>query len=280
MRFDFGGAKWRLPRDREALAWVFSQFLYGEVTGIQCGHWLYRAPDLESALFLSQQSVEEMAHIQQFVRLLERLGERPRPVHSAVRFLSSRFMGASFAEHTCLEMAAGEGFVLMVFYALIDTVEDESIRRTLEGAVIQEERHVGFGEQWTRKAVAENPALARQLLGLSVISIATVRWLAKRLPRHLPMDHEVMRHLPAFLEKSCGIAELRLRRMGVLSGTLAERGLVSRASLAAYGSLCHFGRALLPHGRRLTETYLEDPLVRRANGGVETGSLPGETQKN
>jgi hypothetical protein len=267
MRFDFGGARWRLPRDRDALGWVFSQFLYGEVTGIQCGHWLYRAPDLESAQFLARQSVEEMAHIQQFLRLLDRLGEPPRAAHPAVRFLTSRFMGASFAEHTCLEMAAGEGFVLMVFYALIDTIEDEWVRRILEGAAVQEEQHVGFGERWTQRAVAESPRLARQLLGLSLISIATVRALARRLPRHLPMDHEVMRQLPAFLEKSCGVAELRLRRMGVLEGSLAERGLARRAGLAAYGAVCHFGRALRPHGRRLTDTYLDDPLVRRGREG-------------
>lgn len=279
MRHDFAGARFRLPRDRDALAWVFSQFLYGEVTGIQCGHWLYRAPDLESALFLAQQSVEEMAHIQQFVRLLERLGEPPRPAHGAIRFLSSGFMGASFAEHTCLEMAAGEGFVLMVFYALIDTVEDEGIRRVLEAAVVQEERHVAFGEHWTKRAVAARPALAPQLLGLSLVSIATVRALARRLPRHLPMDHEVLRHLPAFLEKSCGVAESRLQRMGVLEGRLADLGWAKRGGLVAWGGLAHAARAVLPKGPRLTATYLADPLVHRGGPGAEGAPPLGKTPK-
>lgn len=262
MRFDFGDARWRLPRDREALGWIFSQFLYGEITGIQVGHWLHRAPTLEAAQFFAQQSVEEMAHVQQFLRLLGRIGEKPRPVHRAVRWLATSFMGNSFAEHTCLEMAAGEGFVLMVFYALIDTVEDESIRRVLEAAVLQEERHVSFGEIQTRRAVEREPSLAPKLLGLSIVSIETVRWLARTLPRHLPADHEIMRQLPRFLERTCAVAELRLQRMGVLRGALADIGWPRRAALAGYGAVCHAGRALRPGPRKLTDTYLDDPIVR------------------
>ena len=59
MSFDFGGAKLDPVKDREMLGWMFNQFLYGEVTGIQIGEWLYNAPDLESARFLSRQAVEE-----------------------------------------------------------------------------------------------------------------------------------------------------------------------------------------------------------------------------
>ena len=35
MTFDFGGAKLDPTRDRELLEWMFNQFLYGEITGIQ-----------------------------------------------------------------------------------------------------------------------------------------------------------------------------------------------------------------------------------------------------
>jgi hypothetical protein len=268
IRFDFGGARFRLPEDRDALGWIFSQFLYGEVTGIQCGHWLYHAPNLEAAQFLAQQSVEEMAHIQQFLRLLDRIGVEPSPVHRAVKFLSTSFMGANFAEHTCLEMAAGEGFVLMVFYALIDTLEDDSIRRILDAAVVQEERHVAFGEMWTRRAVAENPALSSQLLGLSLISLATVRLFARKLPQVLPMEHPVIRQLPAFLEKTCAVSELRLQRIGILKGPLSDLGPLRKAALAAYGTTVHACRALLPKGRKLTETYLSDPQVQAVRAGA------------
>jgi len=59
MTFDFAGAKLDPNRDRELLEWMFNQFLYGEVTGIQCGHWLYHAPHLNAAAFLARQAAEE-----------------------------------------------------------------------------------------------------------------------------------------------------------------------------------------------------------------------------
>ena len=34
---------------------MFNQFLYGEVTGIQIGHWLYDAPDVDAAKFLCEE---------------------------------------------------------------------------------------------------------------------------------------------------------------------------------------------------------------------------------
>ena len=60
-------AKLDPARDREIIAWVMQQFLYGEVTGIQIGHWLYNAPDLEAARFLSRQAVEEFQHVGNFL---------------------------------------------------------------------------------------------------------------------------------------------------------------------------------------------------------------------
>ena len=59
MTFDWGGARLHPERDRAVLGWVMNQFLYGEVTGIQCGHWLYDAPDLDAARFFARQAVEE-----------------------------------------------------------------------------------------------------------------------------------------------------------------------------------------------------------------------------
>jgi hypothetical protein len=51
MAFDFHGAKLDPVKDKEIIVWSVQQFLYGEITGIQIGHWLYNAPDLESARF-------------------------------------------------------------------------------------------------------------------------------------------------------------------------------------------------------------------------------------
>src|SRR3954470_19791851 len=108
MTFDFGGARLDPARDRVALGWMMNQFLYGEVTGIQIGHWLYDAPDLESARFLARQAVEEFQHVDNFLRIMAVLGVDPGPPHAALRFLATGMRGASWAEHVALEMAAGE----------------------------------------------------------------------------------------------------------------------------------------------------------------------------
>src|SRR3954466_2983750 len=181
MTFDFGGARLVASRDRQILGWIVNQFLYGEVTGIQCGHWLYDAPDLDAARFFSRQAVEEFQHVDNFLRILDLLGEAEAEPHRMVRFLSTGMMPSSFEEHVCLEMALGEGFVLMALYAVIDTLEHDEIHAILSRAVKQEERHVEFGEQRTQRAIREHPALRRRLLGLSLVSMWAVRRLAPLL---------------------------------------------------------------------------------------------------
>src|ERR1700677_1908182 len=92
MTFDFGGAKLdpvKDPRDRDVIVWAVQQFLYGEITGIQIGHWLFNAPDLEAARFLSRQAVEEFQHVGNFLRILEILGARPDKAAGPVRFLAT-----------------------------------------------------------------------------------------------------------------------------------------------------------------------------------------------
>ncbi len=203
MTFDFRGARLDPASDRKVLAWMMNQFLYGEVTGIQCGHWLYDAPDLEAARFFSRQAVEEFQHVDNFLRILELLGEQPAPAHGMVRFLSSGMMPATFEEHVCLEMALGEGFVLMALYAIIDTLEHEEIRAILQRAVKQEERHVDFGERRTMAALGGRPALRRRLLGLSLVSTWAVRRLGAFMRSRLPADHPVPSRWPARRSDSC-----------------------------------------------------------------------------
>ena len=274
MTFDFGGAKLDPVRDRDLLEWMFNQFLYGEVTGIQVGHWLYDAPDLEAAKFLARQSLEEMQHVDNFLRIMTMLNCQPKPAHPAVRFLSTGMMGGSWAEHVALEMAQGEGFVLQAFYAVIDTLDHRQTVEILKRAVKQEERHVEFGEEQTRKAIEGKPWLRRRLLGLSLVSMWGVRRLARYMEKRLPADHGVLHHLPAFLEHANTCAELRLRRIGVLDRPLAELSGAKRAALVveAYGGKALGGLASLltfplrilplwPKKKRLTSTYLDDPHV-------------------
>jgi bacterioferritin (cytochrome b1) len=274
MTFDFGGAKLDPVRDRELLEWMFNQFLYGEVTGIQCGHWLYDAPDMEAAKFLARQSLEEMQHVDNFLRIMTMLGCQPRPAHPAVRFLATGMMGSSWAEHVALEMAQGEGFALQAFYAVIDTLDHKPSIDILRRADKQEERHVEFGETQTRKAIEGRPWLRRRLLGLSLVSMWGVRRIAGYMKKRLPADHVVLRHLPAFLDHANRCAELRLQRIGVLDRPLAELSGAKRAALVAeayggkalggLGSVLMFPLRLLPFWpkkKRLTDTYLRDVHV-------------------
>src|SRR5437763_12347111 len=191
MTFDFGGARLDPVRDRAALGWIMNQFLYGEVTGIQCGHWLYDAPDLDAARFFSRQAVEEFQHVDNFLRILDLLGEPPAPPHRIVRFLATGMMPASFEEHVCLEMALGEGFVLMALYGVIETVAHDEIRAILSRAVKQEERHDEFGEVRTMEAIRRRQELRRRMLGLSLVSMWGVGRLAAFMRSRLP-PHEVL----------------------------------------------------------------------------------------
>ncbi|MBA2543561.1 MAG: ferritin-like domain-containing protein [Deltaproteobacteria bacterium] len=274
MTFDFGGSKLDPVKDRELLEWMFNQFLYGEVTGIQVGHWLYEAPDLEAAKFLARQSLEEMQHVDNFLRIMTMLNCQPKPAHAAVRFLATGMMGGSWAEHVALEMAQGEGFVLQAFYAMIDTLDHKPSVDILRRAVKQEERHVEFGEQQTTKAIEGRAWLRRRLLGLSLVSMWGVRRIAKYMAKRLPPDHVVLKHLPAFLGHANKMAELRLRRIGVIDRPLTEVGGFKRALLVteAYGGKALGGLVSLvtlplrllpfwPKRKRVTDTYLSDKYV-------------------
>jgi hypothetical protein len=265
--YDFGGARFDLDldRDRDVLSWIFSQFLFGEVTGVQVGEWLARAPDFDAAQFLGRQANEEMAHVKLFLRILRSLEAEPQPPHPALKFLATDFAGGTFAEHTCLEMALGEGFVLMAIYALIDTLPESEVRSLLVGLSRQEEGHVSFGEDQTARALRRDPGQARHLLGLSLVSLAVVRRLAGWTRRRYG-DHPVLWQMPGFLRATAAAAELRLTRMGVLGRPLASISAGDRAAMMASAVARRYGRALNPFRGKpvpLTETYLRDPTVRR-----------------
>lgn len=275
MTFDFGGHKLDPVRDKDVLAWATHQFLYGEVTGIQIGHWLYRAPDLDAARFLSRQAVEEFQHVGNFLRILQILGAKPEPAHATVRFLATGAMPDSWEEHVAMEMAIGEGLVLQAFYALVDTVDHEEIVAILRRGVRQEERHVDFGERRTMAAIAGKPWLRRRLLGQALVSIFVVGRLESAMKKRLPMDHPVIGQLPAFVKFTVSRAELRMLRMGLLDRPLAEISVAERMALVAESfagkAASSVARKLvvsplqkvgLFREKRLTDTYLDDPLVR------------------
>jgi hypothetical protein len=100
-----------------------------------------------------------------------------------------------------------------------------------------------------------------------------VRRLAGYMEKRLP-EHPLLKQLPAFLAHANTMAELRLRRIGVLDRPLAELGRGRRALLVAeaYGgkalggllSLVTLPLRLLPlwpKKKRVTSTYLDDPHI-------------------
>lgn len=286
MSFDFKGKKLDPVRDKDTIVWAVQQFLYGEVTGIQIGHWLYNAPDLDAARFLSRQAVEEFQHVGNFLRILTLLDAQPAPANPTVRFLATGMMGGSWAEHVTLEMAMGEGLVLQAFYAIIATVDHPEIVQILERGVKQEERHVAFGERRTMLAVQGKPWLRRRLLGLALVSLWGVGKLEGFMRSRLPMDHPALAQLPDLVKHSVRMAETRLIRMGLIDrplsevSTLRKLGYVAEAYLGkALGALVGFVWAVvsLPlrlfgvgGPKRLTDTYLSDPYVISREMGYRT----------
>lgn len=269
LRFDFKGGRFdlRSEADRRLLGWIFSQFLYGEVTGIQCGWWLYRAPHLDAAVFLARQAGEELSHVRRILKILSLLGEKPERAHGAVRFLATGMMGHSWGEHVALEMALGEGLVLGVFYAMLDTIPDPEIQRILSTAIVEEERHVEFGERETILWLQRYPGSRRLLLGLGLVQVRALRLLKrfvlKRLAQRVGPSHPVMSQFEAFYDQAVRCFETRIERLGLSPSPLGRLGLPAKVSLMlSLPFRMLWGRFAL-RTTPLTKTYLEDPALNK-----------------
>ncbi len=297
MAFDFQGRKLDPARDKDVIVWAVQQFLYGEMTGIQIGHWLYNAPDLESARFLSRQAVEEFQHVGNFLRILEILEARPEKAAGPVRFLATGLMGGAWPEHVAMEMALGEGLVLQAFYAMIETVDEAEIVAILKRGVKQEERHVEFGEQQTMKAIRGKPWLRRRLLGLALVTLWGVARLESLMKTRLPMNHPTMALLPELVRHTVRMSEIRLQRIGLIDRPLSS---ISAARKVLYVLEAYAGKLLggllgmvlgvllfplrmvgLFRTKRLTDTYLDDPQVRGnlGNDVEDEGDSEGGTPR-
>jgi hypothetical protein len=221
---------------------------------------------------LARQCVQELAHVRLVRAIFDRLGVEPKPAHRLVRFLATGFMGAGWEEHVCLEMALGEGYVLTIFYALQDTIPDPEIVRLLRIAAKQEEAHVAFGEESTARA-ARDPRVRRKLLGLSLVSLLAMRRMGRSLGARADPAHPVWRHLPEFARHLAAVSELRLQRLGVLHGPVAAITPWRRALLVGEGLTSRTLAPLRPRPRRLTSTYLLDPVVARPHPATTPGSI-------
>lgn len=281
MTYDFGGARLDPVRDRDLLQFVFSQYLYGEITGIQVGHWLYSAPDLAAARFLAKQAVEEMQHVGNFLRIFELLDLSPEPPHPLVRFLATGMMGGDWPQHVATEMALGEGFVLTTMYAVLDTLDQREIQTILSRAVRQEESHVAFGETRTQELVQSDPSLRQPLLGFALLWLRGVERFGAFIARKVDSTHPVLGRMPEFTAHTLRCAELRIQRMGLSAmppltlPMTTQLGLIAQAygSSLRNGIRSAIGRSFSPmtfllslaglsrRGGRLTDRYLDDPSI-------------------
>lgn len=268
LHFDWGGAGFDLNKqeDRKLLAWIFNQFLYGEVTGIQCGHWLYHSPSLGAATFIAKQAGEELVHVRKFLRIFSLMGEKPGPAHWAVRFLSTGMMGGSWGEHVAIEMALGEGLVLSVFYAMIETTRGHSeINKILETSAPEEERHVEFGERETKLWLKDHPVSRAHLLGLALVqtvALQAIRGFVIRLvAKQVGADHPVLGKFAAFYEHTLRCFELRIERLGLSEKPLRQLSGLRKFALIAALPFWKLIGMLTRQAPLLTKTYLDDPAL-------------------
>ena len=267
LAFDFKGARFDLSHeeDRKFLKWVFDQFLYGEVTGIQCGYWLFHAPHLNAATFLSKQAGEELSHVRKILRIFSILGEKPGPAHPAIRFLSTGMMGGSWGEHVTLEMALGEGLVLTAFYALADTIDQPEIKKILESAILEEERHVVFGESETQKWLSDHPEDRKFLLAQAYFQVVALRFLRRFIAKKLQTknkNHPVLQRFPEFFTHTIRQFETRIERLKLYEGKLTEMSTSQVLSLLVTFPFYFIKGKLTRKGALLTKIYLQDPVVK------------------
>lgn len=265
LQFDFGSARFDPSReaDRQFLGWVFDQFLYGEVTGIQCGHWLYRAPTLSAASFLARQAAEELSHVKRILKIQSYLGMKAQDAHGAVKFMSTGMMGGTWGEHVCLEMALGEGLVLTIFYALATTIDHEEIRKLVESAVVDEEKHVEFGEKETKAWLARFPADRKVLLGQALFQWIAMRRLRDFALRRLPANHPVLEKFPAFYDHTLAKFESRALKLGLSDVPLRDLSFAAKAGLILMLPIRTMWMRFRRPKKLLTAIYLDDEWIAR-----------------
>ena len=269
LRFDFQGARFDLStgaesgRNRELLGWIFSQFLYGEVTGIQCGHWLYHAPHLSAATFLAKQAGEELSHVRKFLRIFSLLGIDPKPPHWVVKLMSTGMMGKSWGEHVALEMALGEGLVLGTFYAMVDTIDHPEIHKLLDSSCEEEQRHVEFGERETALWLERHPGTRKLILAQALIQAWAMRKMKGFIIRRLGVQgHPVLGQFDRFFEHTLRSFETRIERLGLSPVPLTQIAWHTRLWLITTIPWRRLFNRFFLRSPLLTSTYLTDPSVK------------------
>lgn len=207
---------------RNFLAWILDQFLYGEATGIQCGLWIYRAPSIRCAQFLARQTLEEFSHLNQFKRIYQLLSLTPSPPHWITKLLSSGMIGQSWGEHVVIEMALGEGLVLQVLHLLERLVPQPQIKQILHTILLDEVKHSEFGLEEAKRWVEVQPKSKKPLLAQALIQLLALRLfrksIEKRLCQQLGNSHPVVLIFPDFYNHLLREYQRILGQMGLTKG--------------------------------------------------------------
>jgi hypothetical protein len=255
-------------QERQFLGWVLNQFLYGEVTGIQCGYWLYHAPTLKAAAFLSRQATEEISHVKRILMIMNKIQESPTSAHRMVRFLSTSMMGQHWGEHVAMEMAIGESLVLQAFYALADTIPDVEIKKIIESAIIDEEKHVNFGETETLEWLKKYPHDRELLLGLAWIQYRALKALKSYIVKNKNATLNtipVLQEFDSFFEHTLTIFNQQLMALGLTQTPIHQLStftIVRLLTQVAVKKSFSWIRSWLPQkDTLLTTTYLSDPMI-------------------
>jgi len=162
MKTDF---RWQLDKDGKYLAWIFKQFLAGEMTGLLEGKALLKAPTLNDADFLASQIRDEIRHAKIYQRMLQQFSASEYKVPFLLTKLVAPLSGRLWQEHCFIDKAVGEHWVLCTMAMLYETTEDSRIKKTLATIASDELRHIEFGESKLKEALAI-PFYKKYLLGL------------------------------------------------------------------------------------------------------------------
>jgi hypothetical protein len=261
MGYDFGGATFDLddPEDRAIVCFILSQALYGEATGVYCGKSLYAARSLEAARFYVRQARQELNHLELFADIFRALELQPQPGHWVVRLLSAH--NNYYPLKVLMEHALGEGMVLDIFReVLLQTLPEgdprvPDVRKKLAVICREEEEHVAWGEQETRRILAESPWLRTPFYGLLELQLAVVPFLVRAFERRAGA-HPVLRHVPGFV----GYVRERMYAQGRALGFVPEQrpGAVGRVFAMAWGALLFVRSQFARSQSTLERTYLQE----------------------
>ncbi len=143
------------PAQQRSGARVLSQVLHGERASFQIITQLQSLnPDPSARLFLEGQARDEARHVEVFSRYIGLLGEEQPPGQNFARLLEGMLALPTVEEKLVGMHILVEGMALELFHAMVVAIDEPLLQALLRRVFIDESRHVAFGLDHTRQAVA------------------------------------------------------------------------------------------------------------------------------